>query len=230
MVRVIMGVKGTGKTKQMIELINEAAKTEAGSVVCIERGAKLTYDIHNSIRLVEASDYSIDSFDALKGFVCGLYAGNYDISQIFIDSLCKIVPSDITPRWRSSSPGWTSSPNSTTSSSSSPSAPTRPWPPTASASFSDCRAKRQRTARPADRGAAFCRPAGRRFFPVHYWLFSCLQGIDLPSCPRCAPLPFSSCREKKRRGHNGQGSELSPWKRMKNKSLFKISVAVVIVE
>ena len=97
MVRVIMGVKGTGKTKQMIELINEAAKTEAGSVVCIERGPKLTYDIHNSIRLVEASDYSIDSFDALKGFVCGLYAGNYDISQIFIDSLCKIVPSDITP-------------------------------------------------------------------------------------------------------------------------------------
>ena len=44
-----------------------------------------------------ASDYSIDSFDALKGFISGLYAGNYDISQIFIDSLCKIVPSDISP-------------------------------------------------------------------------------------------------------------------------------------
>ena len=97
MVRVIMGVKGTGKTKQMIELINEAAKTEAGNVVCIERGSKLTYDIHNSIRLVEASEYAIDSFDALKGFISGLYAGNYDISQIFIDSLCKIVPSDISP-------------------------------------------------------------------------------------------------------------------------------------
>ena len=95
MVRVIMGVKGTGKTKQMIELINEAAKTEAGSVVCIERGAKLTYDIHNSIRLVEASDYSIDSFDALKGFVCGLYAGNYDISHVFIDSLCRIIGRDV---------------------------------------------------------------------------------------------------------------------------------------
>ncbi len=91
------GVKGTGKTKQMIELINEAAKTEAGNVVCIERGSKLTYDIHNSIRLVEASEYSIGSFDALKGFISGLYAGNYDISQIFIDSLCKIVPSEISP-------------------------------------------------------------------------------------------------------------------------------------
>ena len=94
MVRVIMGVKGTGKTKQMIELINEAAKTEAGNVVCIERGSKLTYDIHNSIRLVEASEYSIESFDALKGFVSGLYAGNYDITHIFIDSLTKIVGSE----------------------------------------------------------------------------------------------------------------------------------------
>ncbi len=95
MVRVIMGVKGTGKTKQMIELINEAAQSEAGNVVCIERGSKLTYDIHNSIRLVEASEYPIDSFAAMKGFISGLYAGNFDISQIFIDSLCKIVPSDI---------------------------------------------------------------------------------------------------------------------------------------
>ena len=94
MVRVIMGVKGTGKTKQMIELINEAAKTEAGNVVCSERGSKLTYDIHNSIRLVEASEYSIESFDALKGFISGLYAGNYDISQVFIDNLFKIVGGD----------------------------------------------------------------------------------------------------------------------------------------
>ena len=97
MVRVIMGVKGTGKTKQMIELINEAAKTEGGSVVCSVRGSKLSFDIHNSIRLVEASEYPIASFEAMKGFISGLYAGNYDITQIFIDSLCNIIPSDITP-------------------------------------------------------------------------------------------------------------------------------------
>ena len=90
-----MGVKGTGKTKQMIELINEAAKTEAGNVVCIERGSKLTYDIHNSIRLVEASDYSIATFDALKGFISGLYAGNYDISHVFIDNLCKTIGREV---------------------------------------------------------------------------------------------------------------------------------------
>ena len=80
MVRVIMGVKGTGKTKQMIELINTAAKNEDGSVVCIEHGSKLTYDIHYQIRLIEAKDYALTSFDMLKGFISGLHAGNYDIT------------------------------------------------------------------------------------------------------------------------------------------------------
>lgn len=96
MVRVIMGVKGTGKTKQMIELINTAVQNEHGNVVCIERGPKLTYDIHYKIRLVEASHYELTSFDVLKGFVSGLYAGNYDITHVFIDSLTKIVPSEAT--------------------------------------------------------------------------------------------------------------------------------------
>lgn len=96
MVRVIMGVKGTGKTKQMIELINSAVHSENGNVVCIERGPKLTYDIHYKIRLVEASQYDMASFDFLKGFVSGLYASNYDITHMFIDSLTKIVPSEAT--------------------------------------------------------------------------------------------------------------------------------------
>ena len=94
MVRVIMGVKGTGKTKQMIELINTAVQNEHGNVVCIERGPKLTYDINYKIRLVEASQYDMKDFDFLKGFISGLYAGNYDITHIFIDSLTKIVPTD----------------------------------------------------------------------------------------------------------------------------------------
>ena len=96
MVRVIMGVKGTGKTKQMIELINTAVQSEHGNVVCIERGPKLTYDINYKIRLVEASQYDMKDFDFLKGFISGLYAGNYDITHIFIDSLTKIVPSEAT--------------------------------------------------------------------------------------------------------------------------------------
>ena len=94
MVRVIMGKKGAGKTKHMIELINSAVQTEHGSVVCIEKGKKLTFDIHYQIRLVEASDYDIASYTAMKGFISGLYAGNYDTTHIFIDSLTKIVGGD----------------------------------------------------------------------------------------------------------------------------------------
>ena len=91
MVRVIMGKKGSGKTKQIIDMINNAVQTEHGNVVCIENGNKLTFDIHYQIRLVEASQYDISSYPALKGFISGLYAGNYDITHIFIDSLTKIV-------------------------------------------------------------------------------------------------------------------------------------------
>ena len=94
MVRVIMGVKGTGKTKQMIELINDAAKNESGSVVCIEHGSKLTYDIHYQIRLIEAKEYNLANFDMLRGFISGLHAGNYDITKVFIESLTKIVGID----------------------------------------------------------------------------------------------------------------------------------------
>jgi len=94
MIRVIMGKKGSGKTKQMIEMINSAVQTEHGNVVCIEKGSKMTFDIHYQIRLVEASEYDIADYTALKGFVSGLYAGNYDITHIFIDSLTKIVGRD----------------------------------------------------------------------------------------------------------------------------------------
>ena len=91
MVRVIMGKKGSGKTKQIIDMINNAVQTEHGNVVCIEKGNKLTLDIHYQIRLVEASQYDISSYPALKGFISSQYAGNYDITHIFIDSLTKIV-------------------------------------------------------------------------------------------------------------------------------------------
>jgi hypothetical protein len=89
-----MGKKGSGKTKQMIEMINSAVQTEHGNVVCIEKGEKLTFDIHYQIRLVQAGEYDLSSYAALKGFVSGLYAGNYDITHIFIDSLTKITGGD----------------------------------------------------------------------------------------------------------------------------------------
>ena len=94
MVKVIMGPKGTGKTKQMIDLINTAVETEHGNVVAIAHDSKLTYDINYKIRLVETSDYDIPNYDTLKGFLYGLYAGNYDISHVFIDSLNKLVSTE----------------------------------------------------------------------------------------------------------------------------------------
>ena len=94
MIRVIMGKKGSGKTKNVIDMINSAVDTEHGNVVCIEKGSKLTYDISSRIRLVESSHYDIAVYSALRGFISGMYAGNYDITHIFIDSLTKIVPGD----------------------------------------------------------------------------------------------------------------------------------------
>jgi len=94
MVKVIMGLKGAGKTKQMIDLINAAVGTEHGNVIAIERGPKLTYDLHNKARLVDTAEYSLPNYDAMKGFIYGLYASNYDITHVFIDSLTKIVPSE----------------------------------------------------------------------------------------------------------------------------------------
>ena len=91
MVRLIMGTAGAGKTKQLIKLIHASVEAEKGSVVCIEPGADMTYDISHSVRLVNAGEYDLNSFECLRGFVSGLYAGNYDISHVYVDDLCKIT-------------------------------------------------------------------------------------------------------------------------------------------
>lgn len=91
MVKVIMGLKGSGKTKQLIHSINEAIATESGSMVCIEKGNKLTFDIDYRVRLIEASEYEMGSYTFLKGFISGLHAGNFDISHIFIDGLYRVA-------------------------------------------------------------------------------------------------------------------------------------------
>ena len=95
MVRLIMGANGAGKTKQLIELIHNSVESETGSVVCIEPSRDMTYDISYNVRLVNAGEYNVDSFECLRGFLCGLYAGNYDISDVFVDNLCKIAGSSV---------------------------------------------------------------------------------------------------------------------------------------
>ena len=92
MVQLIMGLKGSGKTKRLVEMVATAVREESGSVVCIEKDKKLTYDIPYQARLIYACDYAyaLGSYDFFKGFLSGLHAGNYDITHLFVDGTFKI--------------------------------------------------------------------------------------------------------------------------------------------
>ncbi len=94
MIHVIMGLKGSGKTKKMIDSINAALQSANGDVVCIEYGKKLTYDINYRVRLVDSEEYGIKSLDMLKGFLSGLHAGNFDITNVYVDNLYKTIGND----------------------------------------------------------------------------------------------------------------------------------------
>ena len=89
-----MGLKGSGKTKKLIDSINEAVKQASGDVVCIEYGKKLTYDVNYRVRLVDSEEYAISNSDMLKGFLSGLHAGNFDITNVYIDNLYKTIGTD----------------------------------------------------------------------------------------------------------------------------------------
>lgn len=91
MVRLISGLAGSGKTKQLVDLVRSAVEEGNGDVVVIEKERKLTYDIPYRARLLDTDSYKICSFELLKGFLCGLRAGNYDITHFFIDNYYKIV-------------------------------------------------------------------------------------------------------------------------------------------
>ena len=94
MINIIMGLKGSGKTKKMIDSINEVLSTASGDVVCIEYGKKLTYDVNYRVRLVDSKEYGINNLDMLKGFLSGLHAGNFDITNVYIDNLYKTIGAD----------------------------------------------------------------------------------------------------------------------------------------
>ena len=94
MVKIITGKKGSGKTKVLIDMINEAAKSTSGNIVCIEKGLKLTYDINHSVRLTDMEDYNLEGIDMFYGFVNGMIAGNFDIKEIYVDGILKVVGRD----------------------------------------------------------------------------------------------------------------------------------------
>ena len=94
MILVIMGLKGSGKTKKLLDSIQETVSSASGDVVCIEYGKKLTYDVNYRVRLVDSKEYGICSLDMLKGFLSGLHAGTFDITNVYIDNLYKTIGAD----------------------------------------------------------------------------------------------------------------------------------------
>ena len=94
MIHVIMGLKGSGKTKKLIDSIKDAVVNARGDVVCIEYDKKLTYDVNYRVRLVDSKEYGISNPCMLKGFLSGLHAGNFDITHVYIDNLYKTIGND----------------------------------------------------------------------------------------------------------------------------------------
>ncbi len=91
MLQLILGLKGSGKTKRLVDMVRDAVNQETGDVVVIEKERKLTFDIPYQARLIDAGDYDIGSYEFLKGIICGVHAGNYDITHFFIDNFYKLV-------------------------------------------------------------------------------------------------------------------------------------------
>lgn len=95
MIKMLVGLKGSGKTKTLIEEVKKASEASSGSVVCVEYGRNLSYNIGYDVRLVDAKAYSVKDATTLYGFVCGLLASNHDVTDLFIDSALKICGDDI---------------------------------------------------------------------------------------------------------------------------------------
>ena len=95
MITLLTGKKGSGKTKKLIEMANAALEKSNGNVVVVEKGLKLTYDISHRARLIDSDAYGIQGLEALEGFLCGICAGNYDVTDILLDSTLKIIGTDM---------------------------------------------------------------------------------------------------------------------------------------
>ena len=90
MIKLITGPKGSGKTKQLIDMINENLSVVKGNIVCIEKAMQATHNINAAVRLIDVDEYKIADYDMFYGFFAGVLAGNYDIEQVYVDGLLKI--------------------------------------------------------------------------------------------------------------------------------------------
>ncbi|MBQ9965587.1 MAG: hypothetical protein IJP22_02545 [Clostridia bacterium] len=94
MIKIIIGRKGSGKTKKLVDLVNEATSKSLGNVVCIEKGDTLTYSVTHKARLIDADAYGISGYGEYYGMLSGIKAGNHDITHIFGDATLRIGTRD----------------------------------------------------------------------------------------------------------------------------------------
>ena len=94
MVTLLIGKKGTGKTKRLIAKANEAIVSSKVYVAVVARGLELRYDINHRARLIDVKEYGIKGVEMLSGFLSGVCAGNYDVTDIFVDTTMKILDTD----------------------------------------------------------------------------------------------------------------------------------------
>ncbi|HJC15498.1 MAG TPA: twitching motility protein PilT [Candidatus Fusicatenibacter intestinigallinarum] len=91
MVQLIVGKKGKGKTKQLLDKVNAEIKTANGSIVYIDKSSKHMYELNNKIRLIDASTYPLKNSDEFIGFICGIISQDHDIEQMYLDSFLKVA-------------------------------------------------------------------------------------------------------------------------------------------
>ena len=95
MVKLIVGVKGSGKTKNLIAQVNTAVENSKGHVVCLEKGIKLRFDVNYNCRLVNVDEYYVFGGKQLFGFIAGILASDSDVSDLYIDSALKLCDNDV---------------------------------------------------------------------------------------------------------------------------------------
>ena len=91
MIQVIHGAKGSGKTKQIIDMANQAIKEASGDVLFVDDDNRYMFDLRHEVRFVNAGEYGTESPDGFYGFLCGMLAQNFDISSIYVDAFLKLV-------------------------------------------------------------------------------------------------------------------------------------------
>ena len=91
MVKLIIGNKGDGKTKHLLDRVNNQIKTASGNIVYLDKSTKHMHELNNKVRLINVKDYPLKNSDEFIGFICGIISQDYDLEQMYLDSFLKIA-------------------------------------------------------------------------------------------------------------------------------------------